>query len=204
VAFQIYFTQTNTPGTLLNFRIWRDLDGRPVEPALYNQGFRIPDAGQLDQFVQIPLTEPFPVSGVFYAGWSQPAGTSFVNVGYDLNESAPGRLFGWNVTTGWTVLQLDRGAVLFRPVMSGTITSVPQPGAGPSLLVSPNPSAGLVQVEGEYEEVCVYNVAGQQLLCRTKQEVGPQLDLQGLPPGLYLLHFSTRQGLQVRKLAIRR
>jgi hypothetical protein len=141
---------------------------------------------------------------MFYAGWSQPTGTSFVNVGYDLNESAPNRLFGWNLTTGWTVLQLERGAVLFRPVMSGTITGGQQAVTGPGIRVSPNPSSGLVQVEGEYEQVGVYNVAGQRLLCQTKQEGGALLDFQRLPPGLYLLHFSTRSGVQVRKLAIRK
>jgi hypothetical protein len=204
-GFQIYFTRTNNPGTLLNFRIWRDQNGRPVEPSVYVQDFRLPDAAGLDSFIEVALTEPVPVAGVFYAGWSQPAGTSFVNVGFDLNESAPERLFGWTSTTGWTPLQLERGAVLFRPVMSGVITSVRRPNAGPRLQVHPNPTSGRVMVEGDYEEVCVFTVSGQQLLCASSpgKSMG-SLELRSLPPGLYLLHFRTRQGMQVRKVVLQR
>jgi hypothetical protein len=203
-AFRIFFTRTNTPGTLLNFKIWRDLDGRPVEPAIYTQEFRVPEADKQDAFIQIALAEPVPVEGVFYAGWSQPAGTSFVNVGFDLNEFVTGRLFGWTISTGWIPLQLDRGAVMFRPVMSGVVTGTSKPTVTPTLEVWPNPSAGRVQIQGDYTQVCVYNAAGQRLFCQTRQQTGHALDLGQLSQGFYLLHFTTRQGGQVRKLVIQK
>lgn len=203
-AFRMYFTRTNAPGTVLSFRIWREENGLPVEPAVYTQGFRVPEAENLDKFVEVKLTEPVPVSGVFYAGWSQPAGTSFMNVGYDLNESAVSKMFGWTISTGWTALELDGGALLLRPVMNGIITGNKGEVASPRLEVAPNPSSGKIAIEGAYEQVCIYDVSGRSLLCRTQEEVGTALDLGFLPQGMYLLRFTTRHSVQVRKLMIRR
>ena len=63
--------------------------------------------------------------------------------------------------------------------------------------VHPNPTSGFVRIEGtNVTEVNVYNALGQ--LMRTMQSTN-ELNLKGLPLGIYTLCFTNQEGFVVTK-----
>ena len=65
------------------------------------------------------------------------------------------------------------------------------------LTLSPNPTSGLVRIEGATAtEVRVYNTIGQ--LLKTAQNTN-EVNLRGLPQGMYLLRITDEDGATATK-----
>ncbi|MDX5480051.1 MAG: T9SS type A sorting domain-containing protein [Hymenobacteraceae bacterium] len=202
-AFRIYFprVRTNLSGTTITFRIWKDNQGEPGE-TLYQQNFQIQYSDTVNQFYEVALSQPVPVQGSFYIGWSQP-GNLFVNVGFDRNEEqTEGRRFLFSSINGW-VEDTIRGALMMRPVLIGEqALGLEEDLLAASIKVYPNPAAGNVYIEGEYELVTIYDVTGRQVY---RQEFVPNewpLDLKKLAPGLYTLRIQNRKAIITKKLIL--
>jgi Secretion system C-terminal sorting domain len=205
-AIRVYLTKTNVPGHVITFRVWDEVEGQPAPTVKASRSFAIPAQEDLNQFFDIILAQPVPVSGSFYIGFSIPASVpDFVNVGYDLNERAPGRILYNNNSTGWLTFQEVPGALLLRPLM-GLVTGMPEetPVAGSSAIkVFPNPSTGLFTIAGDYQQFCLRDLSGKLILCKTRKEAGQQLNLQHLPKGLYLLQLQLKNRTVIRKIVIK-
>jgi hypothetical protein len=203
-AIRVYLTKTNVPGHVITFRVWDEEEGQPAATVKASRSFAIPAVENLNQFFDIILPNPVPVSGSFYIGFSIPASVpDFVNVGYDLNERAPGHIRYNNNATGWLPFQEVPGALLLRPLM-GLVTGQDDDlvTGKPAIQVFPNPSAGLLTITGDYQQLCLMDLSGKTLLCKTKKEAGPRLNLQHLAPGLYLLQLHQKDRTAVKKILI--
>lgn len=205
-AIRVYLTKTNVPGHVITFRVWDEVDGQPAPTVKASRSFPIPAQEALNQFFDIILPEPVPVSGSFYIGFSLPASVpDFVNVGYDLNERAPGRIHYNNNATGWFTFQEVPGALLLRPLM-GLVTGIDDDlvTGAPAIKVFPNPSpSGLFTIQGDYQQLCLRDLSGRLILCKTRKQAGRQLNLQHLPQGLYLLELQQKDRTEVRKIVIK-
>lgn len=83
-----------------------------------------------------------------------------------------------------------------------TITGVAEEHENDGITLSPNPTNGLVRIEGATAtEVRVYNAIGQ--LLKTTQNTN-EVNLRGLPQGVYLLRITDEDGAVVtKKLVVR-
>jgi hypothetical protein len=84
------------------------------------------------------------------------------------------------------------------PVFGDYYVGVPENGTPPvEVSVHPNPTSGFVRIEGtNVTEVNVYNALGQ--LMRTMQSTN-ELNLKGLPLGIYTLCITNQEGFVVTK-----
>ena len=72
-----------------------------------------------------------------------------------------------------------------------------------SMVIYPNPATGVINVEAEsLQEVVVYNLAGQQLLCRQASGHAMNLDLSGLRTGVYVVKVITAKGNSLHKVVL--
>ncbi|MFB9862447.1 T9SS type A sorting domain-containing protein [Rufibacter immobilis] len=196
---RIYFTGTNTPGTELFLRLWADDNGQPARQPLLEQLFTVPQTAGLNNWLDIVLERQVEVQGRFFVGYRQPTGGTFVNVGFDLNENANGKLFAMNGTAAWQAVPDLGGAVLIRPVMAGTLTAVEQESltqAKPLLYPNPTTSGSFYMQQG-YDQVELYSPQGQLLQVWGKVPPSQALQVQAsLPAGIYLV--KARKGDQLR------
>ncbi|GAA4301007.1 T9SS type A sorting domain-containing protein [Nibribacter koreensis] len=202
-AVRIYFTGNNSPGTVLSLRLWRDANGKPAEQSFYEQTFTVPAASGLNQWLEIALTQQQQVNGRFYVGYRQPNGSTFVNVGYDLNENAEGKIFFTNGTSVWEGLTNFTGALLIRPVVSGTVTSsLEEEELLSKSWVYPNPSAGQLTFAQNFERVEIYSLTGQKLQTLHQVKQGQPVRVQHLTNGVYLLKGYSKDKVKTTKLIL--
>lgn len=205
-AIRVYLTKTNVPGHIITFRLWDAVEGLPAPGVKASRTFAIPPVEHLNQFFDIIFPEPVPVNGSFFIGFSLPASIpDFVNVGYDLNERSPGRILYNNNATGWLAFNEVPGALMLRPMM-GLVTGKPEANTkeASALKVFPNPGTGLFRIAGDYQELCLRDLNGRVLLCKTRKEAGHQLDLRHLNPGIYLLELHQKDRMEVKKIVLSR
>ncbi|WP_439882009.1 T9SS type A sorting domain-containing protein [Pontibacter sp. MBLB2868] len=199
-AFRVYFPRmrNDLSGTSLTFKVWDDEGGVPGK-VLFQQNFQIKYSDSLNAFYEVQLSKLVPVSGKFYIGWQQP-GNLFVNVGFDRNENATGRRFLFTALDNWKEDTQLAGAVMMRPVMAGEALGVEEELEAARIKVYPNPALGRVFIEGEYENLRIYNVTGREVYHHTYSKANEPLVLDKLAPGLYTLRIQTRKALITKKL----
>ena len=201
-AFRVYFprVRTDLTGTSLTFKVWADNNGVPGE-LLHQQNFQVQYSNNLNEFYEVQLNKSVPVSGSFYIGWQQP-GNLFVNVGFDRNEEIPGRRFLFSSATQWVPDTQLKGAIMMRPVMVGEALGLAEEQEAARIKVFPNPSNGRIRIEGDYEQLRVYSVTGQQVHYYKYKNEGETLDLTHLAPGFYTLRIQTRKATITKKIIL--
>jgi len=212
-AIRVFLTKTNVPGTVMNFRLWKGANGSPAGTALAQRSFTIPPVDSLNRFYEIAFTTPVAVADTFFIGYSLTSAVNdFVNIGFDLNEEAPGYIH-YNNGNGWLTFTEERGALLLRAV-TGDTTTIPDDPDDPNepinpvepdedtIVIYPNPSNGIFRIKGNYQDLCLLDVAGKIIVCKTKAEAGDNLDLRNLAKGMYLLQLNQENRTVVRKLIL--
>jgi ELWxxDGT repeat protein len=100
------------------------------------------------------------------------------------------------------------GTELWTFVPAGVTTSVNNPVAADArMIIYPNPSAGIFQLEpGNADHVMftVYDVAGRKVFDRADMNANESIDLTGLPSGLYVYRVQSTEGISSGKLVIRK
>lgn len=99
------------------------------------------------------------------------------------------------VTNGLTGTSSDTEIGMVQKILfsDGPVVGIPSV-EKQEFVVSPNPAAHLVTVsglEGNCQEVVVYNVNGQKMMQQTMND-GDQMDVSKLPAGLYLMRSGNR------------
>jgi alpha-glucosidase len=94
-------------------------------------------------------------------------------------------------------------------VRFGNITTINNIASEEVISVYPNPTAGKFYMEGldqfDAVELSVYNAIGEVIISKhaiEKGKEGAQLELTNQPPGIYLIHVQTSQGVFVKKIVI--
>ncbi len=204
-GIRVYLTTTNVAGHQISFRVWDNDNGSPAANAKAQLGFNIPVVDSLNRFYDILFPAPVPVNGTFYVGWGLSSNVAdFVNIGFDLNEVAPGKIQYNNNGAGWVKFTGERGALMLRPIMD-RVTSAPEPVTSQTIVtVFPNPSTGQVYLRGPVTGWQVTDLTGKLILeDKVKTAAVPQLNLNFLADGLYFIHCHTKKGIVIKKISIR-
>ena len=202
-GIRVYLTKTNVAKHLINFRVWDAVDGNPATTAKAQQGFTIPAVETLNQFFDIIFPASVPVEGTFFIGWSlSPSVADFVNFGFDLNESAAGKI-KYNNGTQWEDFNGERGALLIRPIMdrvTGSKDILPDQNL---VQAFPNPSTGKVTLKGPVSNWRVTDATGKLVLKgEAKNRDLVQVNLSSLANGLYFIHCQTKKGIVIKKISL--
>ncbi|QIL77519.1 T9SS type A sorting domain-containing protein [Hymenobacter sp. HDW8] len=203
-SVRIYPSPTGV-SRVITMNVWDQdpLTNLPTAEPKASQTFTIPaslPAGQA--FVDIAFSQPVNVTGTFYVGYGQASLGFFIPFGIDLNSTVPEGYLLTNAANAWTATSTTpAGAPLIRPVMAGSIiTATSNPLLAASISVYPNPSAGLVRVEGRYLRVTVLDAVGRTIWEKADVQTGQsELDLRNLPSGVYMARFLLPQGEVVTK-----
>ncbi|WP_157547598.1 T9SS type A sorting domain-containing protein [Hymenobacter sp. DG25A] len=194
-SVRLYPVLPNAAGRAITLSVWADVNGKPAEKPLASVPFTVPATAPAGGFLEIPFTQPVGVSGTFYVGYGQASAGQFVQFGLDLNSSPPANYFFYQVRNEWSAVADFSGALMLRPVMTGTVTAATPSRAAALLTLYPNPSSGIVQVKGRYTHATVLDALGRTVWQQTSQTNGqPTLDLSGLPAGVYLMRLALPDG----------
>ncbi|MBB6612617.1 T9SS type A sorting domain-containing protein [Pontibacter sp. Tf4] len=202
-GFKIYFPVIPPlhEGRQLTLRIWEEENGQPGR-VLHQESFEVKYTEAENEFYEVVLSQPVSVSGIFYLGWSQPA-NQFINFGFDRNSNSPGTRFIWSSNTGWQPDTYLQGAVMLRPLMTGSALGIenetPETAA---IEVYPNPGKGELQLSGNYRSIVVYDVTGRQVYAQQRNAQVNTLNLSHLPAGMYTFRINTGKTIITRKVII--
>lgn len=202
-AFQVHFPRVGIThnNAAVIFRIWADDNGLPGR-TLHEQPLPIQYTDGLNTFYEVELSQPVSVEGSFFVGFSQPA-TMYLNIGFDRNTSAEGRLFYMTPVSGWLPETTNVGVVMLRPVMTGQAlgleSEVPE---AERVQVYPNPNAGTLHFTGPYQNFSLYDVTGREILRLNATVWQDPVRLPQLAPGLYTIRIQTDKHTFTSKLIL--
>ncbi|MEJ8757127.1 T9SS type A sorting domain-containing protein [Pontibacter sp. H259] len=200
-GFKVYFPMigTSQEGRIITAKIWEDNNGLPGKE-LHQQGFEIKYTEVDNEFYEVAFSKAVPVRGTFYIGWSQPA-TQFINFGFDRNNNTPQSRFLWSSQTNWHPDTFVEGAVMLRPLMTGVALGIEdEDPIAATINVYPNPTQGIVQIEGNYKALAVFDITGRQVYQQVRNAQLKTVDLRHLPAGMYTFRIDTGKTVITKKL----
>ncbi|WP_324671518.1 T9SS type A sorting domain-containing protein [Hymenobacter sp. GOD-10R] len=192
---------------VLTIGIWDEKDGKPSGVAKATQAYTAP-ASPPANYVDINFPAPVPVSGSFYIGYA--ASGNFLQAALDYNSTVPANYILVSqgpvtaTSNNWSASTLQ-GAIMMRPVLTNNIvvTATADAATAATFSVYPNPSSGLVQVQGSYRRATVLDAVGRAAWVQPAAQAGQaSLNLNALPAGAYVLQLELPNGLKVTKRLI--
>jgi hypothetical protein len=163
-------------------------------------------ASRSNQFVTYQLESPVAVQDTFYVGYQQESTDQFLIVGFDKNTNTNKRIF-YSVSNDWVQSNDLQGSLMIRPRFdrerAQLVTDLPDDEVSPpnNLTVFPNPTTGLVRVQGAYDQLRVVDLLGREVPILTRPD--NTVDLSPYPAGIYVFRFTS--GTQtVTKKVVRR
>ena len=188
---------------LVNLVVWQRLD-RPSGTAdivLYRKDLIFPEyKDSLNGFTTYRLDSAVFVTDTFYIGFQQ-VGTDNLRIGFDQNVDAKEHLYFY-VSGSWQQSSLP-GAVMMRPVLGDAIpfgVSVPEQPTFTTLSAYPNPTTGLIRLEGiepGHGLLTVFDVTGRVVWQGRGQT---QLALNEQSAGIYFIRYE--KGKQIAQTKV--
>lgn len=190
----IHFPNIDPPsnGSSLELRIFEDLDDDPIQ----TQGISVINASAINQFTRYKLNRPIVLSDTFYLGYQQ-SKNEYIGVGFDRSNPDASPYIYENKSGQWEQNVRLKGALMIRPVFAKVGDFILAPKSPEQLKIYPNPTTGLVKVDGEYISITVIDFSGKKILSQETQTVH---DFTSLKPGLYLLTIHRKEGDQTIKI----
>jgi hypothetical protein len=140
--------------------------------------------------------------------------SSYVNGVGTQNSTTTGHYYyKWYAKNlGWPVLQIAKGSfsepnfqqVFFANDLS-SVTGIKNPETAPDFKMYPNPTSGKIFADGrEFVSLEIYSVCGKKIYEKTKsgQETVIELDLSGLPKGIYFAKIRSGSGVHTQKIIL--
>ena len=183
-------------GERLVLSIFRNLDD-PL--ALRSEDIVIETASVQNEFKSYPLRRPAIVSDTFYIVYEQNV-SRYIGIGLDRSNQEASQYIFENVTGVWERNEQIEGALMIRPVFKNVSDyTLGASDVQPSATVYPNPSTGLIVIDGVYHAMEVRDLSGRLLLRETKSE---KHDLTELPHGVYLLTLINETSATTQKIVL--
>ncbi len=177
--------------------------GRSQQEVLHRQTISIPAFEGRDSFSRITLERPIAVQDTFYIGWRH-IGVLPTAIGLDKNYDTSNKLFT-NITGVWQPVNDIVGSLLFRPVFNKGIAvgGLDKP-SDVQLQLFPNPAGGWVNVISPFESYQLVDMTGRIVLQGIWTQKGQhQLNIETIPPGIYIFRSFSGKFTQQKKLIIR-
>ncbi|OEK04053.1 T9SS type A sorting domain-containing protein [Roseivirga misakiensis] len=186
----INFPFVQQAGEPIEVIVWDKLDNEPTS-ILFQDSYSVLRPREIGELNAYELDTPIFVQDTFYIGFQQ-ATNEFLAVGLDKNNDT-GDLMYFNVSGEWEQNESVNGSFLMRPRFDKTIAeNFTQPNEirqeAPNIY--PNPSQGEIFIEGDVEQIKIYDSWGQESVYSTRSSInGVWVDLSKNKKGIYLLKF---------------
>lgn len=198
-AIDIYFPKTIQEvqfGKQVKLKVWSNANGLPAG-VLFEKDILIQKVDTLNQFIRYEFHEKIAVTDTFYIGWEQ-LSQERIFVGLDKNSESSNRIY-FNITGDWEQNNNDIvGNLMFRPVFGelpfvdpdNPVTGLNKQTFESSILLYPNPTSGIMHIDGEYDNVDFLTLNGKKLnVGIIKDGTRTEVNLYGLPSGLYIVRL---------------
>jgi len=171
-------------GTAFSLRVWRRLTENPDDLLFERADIAITAISDFNEFQSIRLSDIY-VTDTFYIGYEQMT-NEFMAVGYDKQHDSGDRIF-FNISGGWVPNEEYNGSLMIRPYFGDAEpTNVPVE-TYPDINIYPNPTDGIIRVDGEIENITIYDLLGKKLIYKEGSGLSLELDLRNLEEGMYIL-----------------
>ncbi len=160
----IYFPniEGNQSGAPLELFILNDFD-ETENSFLLQSNIAISHTG-INEFIQYEIARPIFVTDTFYIGITNLSSSqNWLGVGLDKNTDSYNKVF-FNVDGTWVANTEIHGSLMMRPHFTdeAPILGVKE-GTFNSISVYPNPSAGNLKIDGEYNSINLINMLGKNI-----------------------------------------
>lgn len=157
---------------------------------------------KLNQFTRIKLSPPVIVRDTIYIGYQQFI-DNYIGVGFDRNNPLGSEHIFSNVEADWEQNTRLSGVLMIRPVFgeAGVIVLAEEPKRLEKPGIYPNPTSGMIHLEGKYEELAIFDLLGREVYASGYKN---QIDLRFLEDGIYLLKINNKNSIFTQKVIIRK
>ena len=190
-------------------QIWEDSMGMPGSMMYTTDDFNLPvfyypqyNLG-VNGFYEYVLPSLVPVSDTFYIGWRQ-SSAERLNIGFDKNVNRKQDIY-YNLGTGFQNTIFE-GSLMMRPAFTSAMDNVASfpdfRDNDRQLIIFPNPANLMLTIKADLAGVVeVFDLHGRHLL---SQDFSDELILntQHWENGIYLIQFSSQNGMKVKKIII--
>jgi Secretion system C-terminal sorting domain len=199
-AIRVHFAHIDIDqsSNVINLIVWKKLDfpSGAADEILYRKDLIKPVyTDSVNGFHTYLLDTVMYVSDSIYVGLQQDKADNF-RVGMDRNNVSNQNLFFY-ITGSWKQSTIP-GALMVRIVLGDSLPVGIQNIKPAFISVYPNPVDQMLYIDFEQFNrnisANVYSITGQMMM--QKQLTGRQVDVSGLPDGLYLLHLTDDRGQQ--------
>ncbi len=180
-------------GRPLTLNIFERLDG---EDPIRSQQITIQNSSTIDEFTRYQLRFPVVIADTFFVAYQQSV-NEYIGVGFDRSNPNASRYIFENKSGQWEQNTKLEGAIMIRPVFSEANPIVTKVEETDKIRVYPNPTKGLLQVEGIYDRIAIIDFSGKILF---EDSAKIFHDVTALEQGLYLLKIYKKEGSQTLKI----
>ena len=199
---QILFNHTlnDANNKYFDIVVWKDNNGKPGDE-VYRLANKKPIWSEnLYQFAFYKFPNLIRLNGTFYVGLVQRE-NGLINIGIDMtNNNSQYNYF--NTNGSWQQSSMP-GSIMIRPVVGkGYYIGVEENPETSGVCLYPNPTSSLLHIEGvtQGQSIALYDITGRKVLQTT---FTPELSVEGLSPGLYLISITTTEGIINRKITVK-
>ncbi len=197
-GISINFTNPRQANQAIDIKVWKDLDEEPI----FTREDLIAETEAGQEFLYYSLDTNIRVNGDFYVGFAQFT-DDFIHVGLDKVNDQGDKLF-YNVVGAWAQNNDVRGSLMIRPHIS--ISSPFEESVAPDqdLLIYPNPVETLLNLEGKFSEVRVYDSFGREIFLEHQlSSKGEIVNFIGQRPGVYVVNLTTDAGMKSYRILVK-
>lgn len=221
LAYRFYL---NEPATISKIRVYypqqiKDISGTSIKLLIWDNNLDTPDRtiGQvafytdtINKFLEYNLAsdEKILLSDTFYIGYEQTT-VDPLPIGFDKNTNSNQQIF-YRLAGGneWTPFTDEEGSLMIRPVFeikNDTIVGNEDPVKFKSYKLFPNPTIGIVKIEGEVEKVAVFDPMGKFISEKSFKKGEPkEVNLNHRSSGIYILHIYKGRRKFVEKVILQK
>ena len=197
-GISINFTNPNQIDQAIDVMIWKGLDRDPLFTR--QELIAYPAAGE--DFLYFSLDTNIRVSGEFYIGFTQ-FSDDFIHVGLDKTNDQGNKIY-YNVAGAWAQNKEVAGSLMIRPHVSLAAPFAESEVPGNSLRIYPNPSQGILNIEGRFSQLRIFDSFGREIFPqRELTSQGEIVNFISNKPGIYLLSIVTEAGPESFRILVK-
>lgn len=200
----INFPFVQQAGEPIELFVWSKLDNQP-ESILFQDSYSVLRPSHIGELRAYQLDTPIYVQDTIYIGFQQ-ATNEFLAVGLDKNSNT-GEFMYYNVSGLWRQNEFVNGSFLMRPRFDKTIAETfndSDAGEAPDIVLYPNPTEGLLFLEGELDHISVYDNWGKEANYElSKVTNGYSINLGFNKKGIYLLRLTQGGKVRFKRIILR-
>ena len=185
-GISINFTNPAQANQAIDILVWEDLSLKPI----FKKEFVIPPIKAGSDYQYFEIDKNILVNNGFYVGFAQFT-NEFIHIGLDKTNDQGSKIH-YNVGGGWVENSEVKGSLMIRPhiSLSPPLEESQNPESG--FRIFPNPVSTLLTIEGDFQEITVFDSFGRQILL-PKESTGQReiINFIGQRPGIYILNLVT-------------